>query len=286
VGLYERWYTPQRQRLHLLTYGQDFGITGLAYLATTLAVQGYVDQALACHDAAVSAAQEAGHPFTHVRCLIAAMPVRRVRREAPAAQHEIEVAAALATEHRFPDLLAQAQAHHGWALCMQGHSDEGLAELHRGLEALSQRGVDLLLLQDLCLLAEVHMILGQTEEGLAAVANGVAIIGRMGHSVYLAELHRLRGELLLEQDAAEAEGCFRQALAVAREQGAHALELRAALSLSRLWQRQGKTAEAHALLAECYSWFTEGFETADLQAARAFLEVLADTPLSPQGGAA
>jgi adenylate cyclase len=186
----------------------------------------------------------------------------------------MEVAAALATEHRFPDSLAQAQAHHGWALCMQEHSDEGLSELHRGIEALSQRGVDHLLLQFLCLLAEVHMLRGQTEEGLAAVANGAAIIDRMGQSVYLAELHRLRGELIQEQDATVAEDCFAQALAVAREQGAHALELRAALSLSRLWQRQGRIAEARAVLGESYGWFTEGFDTADLRAAQVLLSEL------------
>jgi class 3 adenylate cyclase/predicted ATPase len=284
VALYERWYTPQRQRLHLLTYGQDFGMMGLEYLASTLALQGYVEQALVRHDAVMATAQEAGHPFTHVHCLVAGMPVRRVRREAPAAQHAMEMAAGLATEHRFPDMLATAQAYHGWALCMQGHVDQGLAELHRGIEAPGQRGADQILMLSLSLLAEVHMFLGQTEEGLAAVANAAGLIDRTGQSVYLAELHRLRGELLLEQDAAAAEDCFAQALAVSREQGAHAFELRAALSLSRLWHRQGKTAQAHAVLAECYSWFTEGFDTADLQAAGALLDELGGTPTSPSGG--
>jgi predicted ATPase/class 3 adenylate cyclase len=275
VALYERWYTPQRQRLHLLAYGQDFGTTGLEYLANTLALQGYVDQARVRRDAVLSSTQEAGHPFTQVHCLVSGMPVRRVRGEAPAAQHEMELAAALATEHRFPDHLAQAQANYGWALCLQGHNDEGLAELHRGIDALSQRGADLLVPQFLCVLAEVHLLRGQTEEGLAAATDGLAMTDRMGQSAYLGELHRLRGELLLEQDVAQAEDYLGQALAIARAQGAHAFELRAAMSLSRLWHRQGKTAEARTLLAECYGWFTEGFETADLQAAQVLLSELA-----------
>ena len=109
------------------------------------------------------------------------------------------------------------------------------------------------------------------EEGLRVAEEALAV------SRTRAELYRLKGKLLLRRSAehhAEAERCFRQALDLAQRQGAKSLELRAAMSLSRLWQRQGKGAEAHELLAPVYGWFTEGFDTADLQEAKALLEEL------------
>ena len=122
--------------------------------------------------------------------------------------------------------------------------------------------------------------MGQTAEGLEALAEALATLAKSGVRWWEAELYRLRGELLLQHAVAqpeEAEACFQQALAVARRQQAKSLELRAAMSLARLWQRQGKRAEAHQLLAEVYGWFTEGFDTADLQEAKALLVALSGT---------
>ena len=130
----------------------------------------------------------------------------------------------------------------------------------------------------LALLAEVCTKGGQTEEGLSILAEALALGHKTGERFCEAELYRLQGELLLARSthqAAEAETCFQQALAVARHQGAKSLELRAAMSLSRLWQRQGKGAEAREPLAPIYNWFTEGFDTTDLQEAKALLEELA-----------
>jgi len=118
---------------------------------------------------------------------------------------------------------------------------------------------------------------GQITEGLEALAEGLATVAKNRIRWWEAELYRLKGELLLRQAVAqpeEAEVCFQQALAVARREQAKSWELRAATSLSRLWQRQGKRDKACALLAPIYGWFTEGFETADLQQARALLEDL------------
>jgi predicted ATPase len=115
-------------------------------------------------------------------------------------------------------------------------------------------------------------------EGLTLLDEALALVHKTGEGWPEAELHRLKGELLLSLSAdnqVEAEGCFHQALATARRQQAKALELRAAMSLSRLWQQQGKRTEAHQLLAEIYGWFTEGFDTPDLQDAKALLEALA-----------
>jgi predicted ATPase len=118
---------------------------------------------------------------------------------------------------------------------------------------------------------------GQVDEGLHLLAEDLAVVDTTGERYYEAELHRLHGVLLLRQavpDASQAEACFQRALDVARHQQAKSWELRAAMSLSRLWQQQGKRAAAHELLAPVHGWFTEGFDTADLQEARALLEEL------------
>ena len=137
----------------------------------------------------------------------------------------------------------------------------------------------------LAMLAEASGLLGQPQEGLAAVDEALTLVEQTGERYYAAELHRLRGELLLRHadtgpqapgsgQQVEAEACFHRALDVARQQQARSLELRAAMSLARLWQQQGKRADAGALLAPIYDWFTEGFDTADLQEAKALLEAL------------
>src|SRR5262245_33927058 len=128
------------------------------------------------------------------------------------------------------------------------------------------------------MLAEAHDSLGQAEAGLRLLAEALRVADTTGEHFYKAELCRLKGDLLLAQSSAqgeEAEGCFRQAIDIARQQKAKSLELRAAMSLARLWQQQGRRAEARDLLAPTYGWFTEGFDTADLQEAKALLEALA-----------
>jgi predicted ATPase len=129
----------------------------------------------------------------------------------------------------------------------------------------------------LVLLAEAAGYVGQVEEGLRRLAEALTAFEASGRGDWLAEAYRLQGELLLRQalpDATQAEACFHQALAVARCQQAKSWELRAAMSLSRLWHQQGKRAEARELLAPIYGWFTEGFDTADIQDAKALLETL------------
>ena len=126
------------------------------------------------------------------------------------------------------------------------------------------------------MLAEVHSSLGQPEAGLTALSKALALVEKTGERYYEAELHRLKGELLLHADSkvSHAATCFQQALAIARRQQAKSLELRAAMSLSRLWHQHGKRDEAHDLLAPIYGWFTEGFDTADLQEAKALLHAV------------
>jgi len=131
----------------------------------------------------------------------------------------------------------------------------------------------------LALLAEAYSISGQSEAGLTVLAEALALVDTTGERDYEAEIHRLKGELLLQQssgNSTEAETCFQQAISIAQNQQAKSLELRAAMSLSRLWQQQGKRQEAYDLLTPIYNWFTEGFDTADLQDAKGLLNELED----------
>ena len=183
----------------------------------------------------------------------------------------------IATDRELSALLARATPLRGWALATSGHEEEGITQIRQGLAASQAMEV----MEDrpyhLALLAEAFPLVGQTAEGLEALSEALATLAKSMTRWWEAELYRLRGELLLQQTVAqleEAEVCFQQALAMARRQQAKSLELRAAMSLVRLWQRQAKQVEAHELLAPVYDWFTEGFDTADLQEAKALLEEL------------
>ena len=166
---------------------------------------------------------------------------------------------ALATEQGFAQHLAQATILRGWARAAQGQGAAGTAQMRQGLAAHQATGSERQRPYYLALLAEAYGSLGQTAEGLSLLAEALAPMDRPGERGWAAELHRLQGELLLaqageRQQVPEAEACFHQALDVARRQQAKSWELRAAMSLSRLWQQQGKRAEAHALLAPIYGW--------------------------------
>jgi predicted ATPase len=164
-----------------------------------------------------------------------------------------------------------------------GGDARGLARMRQGLTAYRATGAELGVPHFLAWLAEACGGAGQAEEGLHMLAEALSIVESQGQRWWEAELYRLQGELLLQQVGAglksapteteEAETCFRQALDVASHQEAKSLELRAAMSLARLWQ-QGKRTEARGLLAPIYGWFTEGFDTADLREAKALLETL------------
>jgi predicted ATPase len=191
-----------------------------------------------------------------------------------ATHEQAEVAIALATEQGFTQWAAVGTTFRGWALAMQGRGEEGRAQVCQGVAAWRATGAVLHLPYFCTMLADVCDHLGHLEDGLQALAEAHTLGAQHEERWWEAEIARLRGVLLLRQtmpQQAEAEACFQQALSIARHQEAKSLELRAAMSLARLWQQQGKRAEAHALLAPVYGWFTEGFDTADLQEAKALL---------------
>jgi predicted ATPase len=166
----------------------------------------------------------------------------------------------------------------GWALAHQGQVKEGIEQITQGLRAHRGTGAVAQRLYFLALLAEAYDIMGQPEEGLTVLTEALTLTETTGERWHEPELRRLKGELLLQQSSdnqAEAETCFHHAITIARSQQAKSLELRAATSLARLWQQQGKRQEAHDLLAPVYNWFTEGFDTADLKDAKVLLDELA-----------
>jgi predicted ATPase/class 3 adenylate cyclase len=271
-------YDPQQHRSHAFVYGQDPGVACRAFAAWPIWVLGYPDQALQNIHEALTLAQELTHPFSLAFALIMAASVHQFRREAQAAQERAEALMTLCSEQGFPHWLTYGTILRGWALTAQGEGAEGIAQMRQGLVARRATGAELHRPYFLSLLAEAYGEVGQPEEGLTVLVEALAMADNTGQSYWEAELHRRKGELLLMQKGqkvGEAEECYRKALDVARRQQAKSFELRAAMSLSRLWQQQGKQGEAHQLLTEIYAWFTEGFDTPDLKEAKVLLEELA-----------
>ena len=165
----------------------------------------------------------------------------------------------------------------GWADTMEGDLDGGIARMRRSLSEHRAAGSELLSDYVVALIGDALGRAGRFDEGRRAFDESFSIVDRSGQRMYEAEVHRLKGELLLAQDAtndAQAEKSFRTAIDVARKQKAKSWELRATMSLARLLAKQGHRDEARAMLADIYNWFTEGFDTADLKDAKALLEDL------------
>jgi tetratricopeptide (TPR) repeat protein len=268
-------YQPQQHRSPSRMRTTDIGVFGLARLGQSLWRLGYADQALQQSQEALTLARELVHPYSVAAALNFATEIHCCRREGDMTYELAEAALVLSREQGFTLRMAEATIQRGWALVEQGQGEAGIAQIRQGRAAQLATGMENMNLSTL--LAEAFWKVGQGEEGLRVVAEALTSANSSEGGRQRAELYRLQGELLLtlsSEHPAEAETCFGQALEVARRQQAKSLELRAAMSLSRLWQRQGKLAEALELLAPVYGWFTEGFDTADLQEAKALLEEL------------
>jgi len=271
-------YDPQQHRSLALLYGQDPKVTCLGYGAWALWLLGYPDQALPWSHEALRLARELTHPLSLARAFEWTAILHQFRQEEQAVQVYAEAAMTLSTDQGFVLYLMGGMILRGWALAAQGQGAEESAPMRQGLAGWHATGAELWRPYWLALLADASGKEGRVEEGLAVLDEALAVVANTGERFWEAELFRLKGALLLLRSAehhAEAETYFHQALDVARRQEAKSLELRAAMSLARLWQQQGQRAEARELLAPIYGWFTEGFDTADLQEAKALLEALA-----------
>ncbi|HEX6122022.1 MAG TPA: adenylate/guanylate cyclase domain-containing protein [Ktedonobacterales bacterium] len=270
-------YDPRQHRALAVLYGHDPVVCCHGVAAVTLWLLGYPDQALRQLHAAHALAQEVAHPSSLAFARMLTAIAYQLRRESDAAHKQAEALIALATEQGFTLFLAIGGILHGATRTSLGQGGEQISQIHQHLAAVRETGSALWEPYFLALLADVHAQEGQVDAALATLDEALATAQASGQRMVEAELCRLRGCLLVQTGTrqAEAETWLQRAVDVARGQEARALELRAAMSLSRFWHQQGKRPKAHELLAEIYAWFTEGFDTADLREAHALLDELA-----------
>jgi class 3 adenylate cyclase/predicted ATPase len=270
-------YAPAQHRAPVFRMGQDPGVACRANVAQTLWLLGYPAQDLVHIHDALALAHELSHPPSPAFSRCRAAMVSQWSRDVPAVYEHAEAAITLSTKQGFPQWVAMGTSMRGWALIMQSQGEEGQAQVRQGIAAWRTTGAALNVPYLCTVLADVSDHLRHTADGLQALAEAHALMEQYEERWWEAEIARLRGVLLLQQTGkpqAEAETWLRRALDVAHRQQAKSLELRSAVSLSQLWQQQGKRVEARELLAPIYAWFTEGFDTADLQEAKALLEEL------------
>ncbi len=281
-------------------YMADPKVVCLGVLALIRCSLGFPDHAARCSGESLSGAREAGHPYGIAVALMYEAGCRILRREGAVALRCADELIALAEEHGLAQYSAQGVLLRGGALVEQGQIEEGIAQMRQGLADTRATGADLGVPAWSVILAAALARFGGIDEGLRTLDEAEASIARDRGRFYEAELYRLKGVLTLQQESqkakgksqkakgkndplsppldpcVEAEAYFLKAMEIARRQSAKLFELRATMSLSRLWQQQGKSADARRILAEVYNWFTEGFESVDLKEARELLAELGE----------
>jgi class 3 adenylate cyclase/predicted ATPase len=268
-------YDPERHRSHAFVYGRDPGVVCLASAAVALWHLGYPDQALERSDEALALARKIAHPFSLAFALFRAAWLHEFCRVWPVVAEHTEAAIAISAEQGFADFLLLGTFRRGAALVEQGGTDEGIAQMRDALAAMPSRGRELDRPYYLAGLAAAYRKAGRTGDALVHVTEALALVEKRDERHWEAEIYRVKGELLLESGGScKAETCFRRAIEIARRQSAKSLELRATTSLARLLDKQGRRAEARRMLGAIYSWFSEGFDTADLRDAKALLDAL------------
>jgi predicted ATPase len=272
--LYDPWQSPTH-----VTLGVDMGIFALAYSAHALWGLGYPKRAMQRINETLALVQKVRHPFSIALAQAYAVMLYQFCQEPHTASEHASLALAFCTENNIGYYWAWATIIQGWSYVEQGQREEGIAQMHQGLKTLQATDgkFKLRLPYYLSLLAEAYRGSGQIEKGLHLLDEAFAEMQQTGEYCWEADLHRIQGDLLLAHSTANdtaAEACLHKALDVARRQQAKSFELRAATSLARLWQSQDKRQVAYDLLEPVYNWFTEGFETADLQDAKTLLTEL------------
>jgi predicted ATPase len=268
-----------RQHLELIAFlAENPGVACHHWAALTLWFLGYPDQALARIHQALDLAHDLAHSFSLAQASERAAMLHQLRREAGVVQELAEQTIAVAAQRGFLYWNGTGDIMRGWALAVQGQFDQGITQIRQGLETCQTTGATIEQPYFLALLADAYGHAGQISAGLDAITEALELVRNSRAFFFEAELHRLRGVLLLQtglkENVPKAESSFQQAFDLAREQQAKSLELKATVSLGRLWLEQDKTEEARELVDNIYGWFTEGFDTADLQEARTLLEEL------------
>jgi tetratricopeptide (TPR) repeat protein len=266
---------PAHRAVHSALIAEDPHATMLAFLGLTLGYLGYIDQARARIRDDLSEARQLGNPYTLTFVSAVACGMEFVAGSPETAQAYVQNTVALSNEHGFPFFAAFGTMYQGWSSTAFGRPQQGLTLLTKGLSAFRATGTVTGTARALISLAETYSKLQQPLECMNCLGEAEQIIETTEERNIEAELHRLRGDLMLSScDPAAAEPNYRRALTVACQQKAKLGELRAATSLARLWRDQGKCIEARDLLAPIYGWFTEGFDTPVLKDAKALLDQL------------
>ena len=240
-------------------------------------LRGLPDKAVIWSHDGLKLARDLNHPFTETLALEYITLVYAFRGEFTFAEEHLSNLIQISAEHGFPVRAVFQPLHEASILLARGDAEHAIVQAQSGLAAAGVIGVRVRRPYFLALLADAYLKTGRHKEGSKTIDEALDIVEQSRERWWQAELHRLRGQLRLAErtrDLADAEECFRCALAVSREQAARSLELRAATSLARLWAEQGKRTAAHDLLAPVYGWFTEGFDTADLKDAKTLLDEL------------
>lgn len=276
-------YNPAQHHQSAFLYGQEPGVALYSWLSNQLWHLGYSDQALRAGLKARSMASEVDHPYTSAYAMHYAAWFHLLRREVAAVEEILDPATTLSAKEGFLMLSAAITWVEGWVIALQGRQDEGIVQMREGISAWQGTGAIIWQPRLLVTLAEVYLSAGQAREATAVLTETETLIEKTKERLWQAEVYRLMGEAIRLRDrdegrsvaeSVDAEEYFRRAIECAQQQQGKMYELKAIMSLSRLWRDQGKRAEAHDLLAGVYGWFTEGFDTPDLIEAKTLLESL------------
>jgi predicted ATPase len=271
-------YRKDVHRQHAVLYGgHDPAVCAYGGSAYHLQILGYPERSLVQLSKGFTLARELEHPPSMVMAFWHGADTNFQRRDPRMVIQIVEEWLPLVSLHGSAVGIANAMMYRGWALIMSGQREAGFAELRDGLGRFRATGSKIEVPFRLGRAAEAFQIGGQTDESLALVSDAFQAIDLFGDHSYEAELHRIKGSLLLELGGDrrhEAEACLERALELSRAQSARLYELRATMSLARMLAEQGRREEARAMLAEIYNWFTEGLDTADMKDAKALLDEL------------
>ena len=271
-------YDPDQHRSHRFRLGPNPGVVCFTTSALVLWMLGFPDRALKRANDAVALANRLNHPFSMAYALFHTGLLHLWRREVELVQGRAQAVLDIAEKHEFQIWTAVATCLHGAALAGMGRAEEGLMQANRGIDLYQELKTPPVFWPLLLLIrAGVCVQAGRPAEGVTLLDEAMEIVGQGSGNVLSSELFRLKGDLLLAlspENLAEAEPWFQQALEIAQERHARMLELRAAISLSRLWREQGKAEQGRRLLTDAYGRLTEGFTTADLKEAQALLAEL------------
>jgi predicted ATPase len=271
-------YDPEHHLRFRFQFGQDIGATVLCYLSWALWHLGYLDQAVKAAAEAVAQARTISHPHTLVYTLAHAHGMmdifRRRSEDTRSCAGEVML---LCSEHGFPFWAAGGRILDGWALAQRGEIGQGIETMHDGLIAWRKTGARLWLPIFLALEAEAYANVGQYRTASHAIEQAITTSNETGERWALAEALRIKARILQAADGhpvAEIESLLSNSLEIARQQRALCWQLRSSCDLARLWREQGRASDALELVRSVYRQFTEGFETADLQDAKALIDTL------------